>query len=99
MSRKKSTHVRSEKGGRGGGGGEAEPLEVNWFVIGGAVLIVAAIVFFSLRQSRASSAAVTGGCTPTTQKWSSPPAMTIDPTKTYTATVKLQKGGEFVIQL
>ncbi|MGC1377974.1 MAG: peptidylprolyl isomerase, partial [Anaerolineales bacterium] len=33
------------------------------------------------------------------QQWSSPPPMTIDKTKQYFATVKMAKGGEFVIQL
>ena len=32
-------------------------------------------------------------------KWDSPPAMTIDPNKTYTATIHLEKGGEIVIEL
>ena len=32
-------------------------------------------------------------------QWSSPPPMTIDTTKQYFATVKMAKGGEFVIQL
>jgi cyclophilin family peptidyl-prolyl cis-trans isomerase len=32
-------------------------------------------------------------------QWSSPPALTIDPTKEYTATVELEKGGSFEIEL
>lgn len=34
-----------------------------------------------------------------TKQWSSPPPMTIDASKQYFATIKMQKGGEFVIQL
>ena len=37
--------------------------------------------------------------TPTIQQYDSPPAMTIDPDKSYTATLELEKGGEFVIEL
>ena len=37
--------------------------------------------------------------TPTLQQYDSPPAMTIDPDKSYTATLELEKGGEIVIEL
>ena len=33
------------------------------------------------------------------KSYSAPPAMTIDPNKSYTATVQLEKGGEFVVEL
>ncbi len=107
-----------------GGGGDDGSLQVNWFVIAGAVLVVGLIVFFSIRQDQLQAEAslqatqavataltqtaaaaptpVSGagtpvsGCTPQTAAC---PPMTIDPKKQYTATVKLQKGGEFVIQL
>ena len=36
---------------------------------------------------------------PTLQQYDSPPPLTIDPDKSYTATLELQKGGEFVIEL
>ena len=36
---------------------------------------------------------------PTVKQYSSPPAMTIDPNKSYTATLELEKGGEIVIDL
>ena len=39
----------------------------------------------------------TGG--PTLQQYDSPPQMTIDPDKSYTATLELEKGGEIVIEL
>ena len=51
-----------------------------------------------------SPAATSGATTPQpavakTLQWSSPPPMTIDKTKKYTATVTMAKGGQFVIQL
>lgn len=36
---------------------------------------------------------------PKTLRWDSPPAMTIDPNKMYTATIQLEKGGEIVVEL
>jgi cyclophilin family peptidyl-prolyl cis-trans isomerase len=39
------------------------------------------------------------GTTSMTKQYDSPPAMTIDPTKSYTATVEMEKGGEIVIEL
>ena len=36
---------------------------------------------------------------PTLQQYDSPPSMTIDPDKSYTATLELEKGGEIVIEL
>ena len=36
---------------------------------------------------------------PTVKQYNSPPAMTIDPNKSYTATLELVKGGEIVIEL
>jgi cyclophilin family peptidyl-prolyl cis-trans isomerase len=53
-----------------------------------AVLIVAGVVWMFLPKGRGSS-----------KQWSSPPPMTINVTKQYFATVKMAKGGEFVIQL
>ena len=36
---------------------------------------------------------------PSMKQYNSPPAMTIDPNKSYTATLELEKGGEIVIEL
>ena len=58
----------------------------------------------SSAQQAADAAAVAGGCqsnphtTLSKPHWSSPPAMSIDPSKTYTATVKTD-AGTFVITL
>ena len=102
MAKKKKTTTQPATTKSAGGGGEQEPLKVNWYVIGGAVIILAAIVYFSIQQEGRAATAASGGsgdCTPTTKQWGSPPAMTIDASREYTATVNLQKGGEFTIQL
>ncbi|HKZ71000.1 MAG TPA: peptidylprolyl isomerase [Anaerolineales bacterium] len=96
MSKRKN---RNRSSGAIGGGGGAEPLQVNWVVIGAAVVIVAAIALFSVQRSRQAAAVSGGDCTPSTKQWSTPPEMTIDPARQYTATVKMAKGGQFVIQL
>jgi cyclophilin family peptidyl-prolyl cis-trans isomerase len=76
---------------------------IQWAGIGViAIIIVAAVWFFvTSRQSAQNSGARTSAAVPTvkTLQWSSPPAMTIDTTKQYFATIQMAKGGEFVIQL
>ena len=112
MSKKKKSNKSSQPSkpvaGSGGGGGPDEPLKINWYVIGGAILIVGVLVFFSIQQSQPaeSTAAATqsglvasGECLPTTQQWPSPPEMTIDTGKEYMATIAMQTGGEFKIKL
>ena len=67
------------------------------------VLLVALLAWavISSRQPKASSAgaAKTGNCTISALQFDAPPAMQIDTKKQYFATVKMAKGGEFVIQL
>ena len=85
----------------------------RWLIIGG-VSLLAILVIVVLIFSPGSNGTATTTETPTTQgtlvtqptpttivgkQYSSPPPMTIDLTKKYFATVKLAKGGEFVIQL
>jgi len=65
-------------------------LAVLWLAAGGIIWAAAS----SQAQKTASPAAQ-----PEPKQYSSPPAMQIDPQKNYTATVKMAKGGEFVIQL
>jgi cyclophilin family peptidyl-prolyl cis-trans isomerase len=48
---------------------------------------------------QATPAAQTPEATSAIKQWSTSPAMTIDKTKQYTATVTMAKGGQFVIQL
>jgi peptidylprolyl isomerase len=64
-----------------------------------AVVLIAIILVVS---NNAQKAAVSTAGLPTlvgTKQYSSAPPMLIDKTKQYTATVKMAKGGEFVIQL
>ncbi len=61
------------------------------------VLVVAGIawaVISSQKPAQTSQQPASGA-----KQWSAYPAMTIDQNKQYTATVKMAKGGEFVIQL
>jgi cyclophilin family peptidyl-prolyl cis-trans isomerase len=100
----KTGSKKAQVDGKGGGG--AEPLQVNWFVIGGAILVVGLIIFFSLRQQQqaqpagggtaVASGGSLGGCTAQANPC---PGTVIDVTKQYSATVKMQKGGQFTIQL
>ena len=48
--KKKSKRTKSGKLADGRGGGGSEPLQVNWYVIGGAILVVGVIVFLSIQQ-------------------------------------------------
>lgn len=48
--KKKSKRTRAGKPADGRGGGGSEPLQVNWYVIGAAILVVGAIVFLSIQQ-------------------------------------------------
>lgn len=66
---------------------------IRWAAAGLLVLIAAISAWLILRPSGARSPA------PSQKQWTSPPSMTIDASKSYTATVKMVKGGEFVIQL
>ncbi len=74
------------------------------------VVVVAVVWWVVIARQRPAIAAVTPApfnptepVLPATssgyKQWSSPPPMTIDPAKQYFATIKMAKGGEFVIQL
>jgi cyclophilin family peptidyl-prolyl cis-trans isomerase len=66
----------------------------------GILIIVVVFIAWRIISSR-KPAQTTGGSSNQsgTKKYDSAPPMTIDPNKQYTATVKMEKGGEFVIQL
>ncbi len=66
-------------------------------VAGAVILVVLAAVIWLVASNQKKAA--TGSNTSGIKQWSSPPPMTIDKTKQYFATVKMAKGGEFVIQL
>jgi cyclophilin family peptidyl-prolyl cis-trans isomerase len=70
-----------------------ESLILRGIAIAAVVLIVALLVWYNWPEKQAEP--VPGG----TKQWSSPPAMTIDPGVQYFATVKMAKGGTFVIEL
>ncbi len=65
-------------------------------ILGLAIVAIAWVIFNSRKpaQNTAQSPELVG-----TRQYASAPPMTIDKNKQYTATVKLAKGGEFVIQL
>ena len=69
------------------------PRELDGIRVAGAALVVLAVVVLAWillpRNPQAGSS----------MKWTSPPPMTLDPTRQYFATVRLQKGGEFVMEL
>jgi cyclophilin family peptidyl-prolyl cis-trans isomerase len=79
----------------------------TWVTLG--MLAVGALIIFLIVSSRASKssgqnapASTTSGGVPTlvgTKTYSSAPPMQIDTSKSYTATFKMAKGGEFTIQL
>ena len=70
-------------------------------VIGIVVLLILAGIAWGVYVSQKPAAPITGSQAPAAaiKTYSQAPDMTIDKTKKYTATVKLSKGGEFIIQL
>ena len=71
---------------------------IQWAGIA-VVVVVIAVGFWLLARSMAGPKPEAAASTGSAKQWSSPPAMTIDQSKQYFATVKMAKGGEFVIQL
>jgi cyclophilin family peptidyl-prolyl cis-trans isomerase len=79
----------------------------NIRLIAGAVILVAIIAIIIVVVTSQQPASPTAASSSTaalpaasgTKQWSAAPPMSIDKTKQYTATVKMAKGGEFVIQL
>ena len=73
----------------------------NRLIAVGIFVVVLIALIYAVSRS-AQKPAETAANMPTlvgTKQYSSAPPMLIDPTKQYTATVKMAKGGEFVIQL
>ena len=86
MSRKRSTKANKKHAPA------PKKLDTTQLVaIGVIVIAVVLVAWFSLPKSKADIT--------TAKQYSAPPPMTIDVTKQYFATVKMEKGGEFVIQL
>jgi len=86
---------------------EKKQQQTNLFVVLGIVVLAAIIIVLIVVSNNNKAAAnavptVEEGGVPTligTKTYSSAPPMTVDATKNYTATVKMAKGGEFVIRL
>jgi cyclophilin family peptidyl-prolyl cis-trans isomerase len=70
---------------------------IQWAGIAVVALLIAAGIWFAVQSLRPSAPAASPESS--AKQWTSPPPMSIDPSKQYFATVKMQKGGEFVIQL
>jgi cyclophilin family peptidyl-prolyl cis-trans isomerase len=86
MSRKRSTKANKKRAPA------RKKLDTAQLVaIGVIVVAVVLVAWFSLPKSK--------GDTTAAKQYSAPPPMTIDVTKQYFATVKMENGGEFVIQL
>jgi peptidylprolyl isomerase len=83
-------------------GNSIAPIQIAAIVI---ILVIAAVIIWSVISSRKpaqTAQPAQGGPTPAaiaTRQYASAPPMLIDKDKQYTATVKMAKGGEFVIQL
>ncbi len=83
-----------------------QKLYTRIITIGIVFLIGAVVIWLAVTSQQAnqigSTTSTTGGPTPElvgTKQYSSAPHMLIDTTKQYLATIKMAKGGEFVIQL
>jgi len=64
-----------------------------------AVVVVAIVVGELAKRSPAGVTQTTPPAAPALKQYDAPPAMTIDTGKQYMATVKMEKGGEFVVEL
>jgi cyclophilin family peptidyl-prolyl cis-trans isomerase len=74
---------------------------VQWIAIGVLLLAAVFIIWSIVSNQKPPQSAAASATRPAAaaKQWTSAPAMQIDQNKDYTATVKLAKGGEFVIQL
>src|SRR5512142_1108904 len=90
MARKKATLTRRQKSKQRF---HLDPIQ--WAGIGVIVVLAAAAIWYFARPSQSTAQAPS----PSTKQWTSAPPMTIDTSKKYFATVKMAKGGEFVMQL
>ena len=78
---------------------------IQWVGIGAIAIVAALAIWYFISSQQGVKAPVAQTSAPVTVptvktlQWSSPPAMTIDTSKQYFATVQMAKGGEFVIQL
>jgi cyclophilin family peptidyl-prolyl cis-trans isomerase len=94
MARKKATLTR--KSAQRSFFARLDPIQ--WAAIAVVAILVGVGVWFLVRSVKPAAPAESAGQTGAKQ-WSAAPPMTIDTSKQYFATVKMKKGGEFVIQL
>lgn len=80
---------------------ENDPIQINGWVLGGTIAALALIIYFAVTQpgkpatdGTAAAPSLTGN-----KQYSAAPPMSIDVSKKYSATFKMAKGGEFVIDL
>jgi peptidylprolyl isomerase len=86
--------LRNEKRRR-----KARQRVIQYLSIGIAVLVVAAIIWVIIASQPPKTTQSQNASTVAVMQFSTPPPMHIDVNKQYFATVKMAKGGEFVIQL
>jgi peptidylprolyl isomerase len=91
MSRKKRSKTSKKRAARKMEG-------TQWVTIGVILVVVVLIVWMSIPKGQEGEE-VAGAPDVSARQYSAPPAMTIDVNKEYYATIKMAKGGEFVIQL
>ena len=72
---------------------------MQWIAIGVILVAVVLVAWLALPKGNGSSQSAGEAPAVTAKQYSAPPPMTIDVNKKYFATVKMAKGGEFVIQL
>lgn len=99
MARKKAT-LRRRKAAPSFADRLASLDTIQWAGISIVVVLLAVGAWFLVRSLQGSKpAAAAPTVAGSAKQWSSPPPMTIDKSKQYFATVKMAKGGQFVMQL
>ncbi len=76
---------------------------ILWIIVAAVIVVILAMIIPELikpdEQPAAAQPTQASQADTSAKQWSAPPEMQIDPEKSYTATVKMAKGGEFVIEL
>jgi cyclophilin family peptidyl-prolyl cis-trans isomerase len=72
---------------------------MQWGAIAVIVLVLAGIIYLVVSSQKPAASNAVVPTASGTKQFASAPAMSIDKSKQYSATVKMAKGGEFVIQL
>jgi cyclophilin family peptidyl-prolyl cis-trans isomerase len=91
---KKQTAIRNEKRRQ-----QARVKIINYIIIALVILGVAALAWIIISSQPPKVESVEAVPTVAAMQFASPPSMQIDVKKQYFATVKMVKGGEFVVQL